>query len=108
MTPEPSKAKSFADILQQNQEFIAHLQALQEDIGTQLEEKEKELAMVRRQLAAKQQETDELQNSQLQWAIDRQGLLTTRHRRGSWGRSVDSGADSDRQGRNVADVRHRE
>ncbi|TMC48750.1 MAG: response regulator [Chloroflexi bacterium] len=28
MTPEPSKAKSFADILQQNQEFIAHLQAL--------------------------------------------------------------------------------
>ena len=75
MSPEPSKARSFADILQQNQEFIAHLQALQEDIGTQLEEKEKELAMVRRQLAAKQQETDELQNSQLQWAIDRQGLL---------------------------------
>ena len=75
MSPEPSKAKSFADILQQNQEFIAHLQALQEDIGTQLEEKEKELATVRRQLAAKQQETDELQNSQLQWAIDRQGLL---------------------------------
>jgi CheY-like chemotaxis protein len=75
MSPEPSKAKSFADILQQNQEFIAHLQALQEDIGAQLEEKEKELALVKRQLAAKQQETDELQNSQLQWAIDRQGLL---------------------------------
>jgi CheY-like chemotaxis protein len=75
MSPEPSKAKSFADILQQNQEFIVHLQALQEDIGTQLEEKETELAMVKRQLAAKQQETDELQNSQLQWAIDRQGLL---------------------------------
>jgi CheY-like chemotaxis protein len=75
MSPEPSKPKSFADILQQNQEFIAHLQVLQEDIGTQLEEKEKELALVKRQLAAKQQETDELQNSQLQWAIDRQALL---------------------------------
>jgi CheY-like chemotaxis protein len=75
MSPEPSKAKSFADILQQNQEFIAHLQTLQEDIGTQLEEKEKELALVKRQMAAKQQETDELQNSQLQWAIDRQALL---------------------------------
>jgi CheY-like chemotaxis protein len=75
MSPESSKAKSFADILQQNQEFILHLQALQEDIGTQLEEKEKELALVKRQMAAKQQETDELQNSQLQWAIDRQALL---------------------------------
>jgi CheY-like chemotaxis protein len=75
MSPEPSKAKSFADILLQNQEFIAHLQTLQEDIGSQLEEKEKELALVKRQLAAKQQETDELQNSQLQWAIDRQALL---------------------------------
>jgi len=75
MSPEPSKAKSFADILQQNQEFIVHLQALQEDIGTQLEEKEKELALVKRRMAAKQQETDELQNSQLQWAIDRQALL---------------------------------
>jgi CheY-like chemotaxis protein len=75
MSPEPSKAKSFADILNQNQEFIAHLQALQEDIGSQLDEKEKELALAKRQLAAKQQETDELQNSQLQWAIDRQALL---------------------------------
>jgi len=75
MSPEASKAKSFADILQQNQEFIVHLQALQEDIGTQLEEKEKELALVKRQMAAKQQETDELQDSQLQWAIDRQALL---------------------------------
>src|SRR5438876_1078700 len=75
MSPEPSKARSFADILQQNQEFIAHLQTLQEDIGAQLEEKERELALAKRQLAAKQQETDELQNSQLQWAVDRQGLL---------------------------------
>jgi CheY-like chemotaxis protein len=75
MSPEPSKAKSFAGILQQNQEFIAHLQALQEDIGTQLGEKEEELVLVKRQLAATQQETDELQNSQLQWAVDRQALL---------------------------------
>jgi CheY-like chemotaxis protein len=75
MAPEAPKAKSFADILQQNQEFITHLQALQEDIGGQLEEKEKELALAKRQLAEKQQELDELQNAQLQWAMDRQGLL---------------------------------
>jgi CheY-like chemotaxis protein len=75
MAPEAPKAKSFADILQQNQEFIAHLQALQEDIGGQLEEKEKELVLAKRQLAEKQQELDELQNAQLQWAMDRQALL---------------------------------
>ena len=75
MTPEAPKARSFGDILKQNQDFIAHLQALQEDIGAQLEEKEKELALVKRQLADKQQELDELQNAQLQWAMDRQGLL---------------------------------
>src|SRR5438270_11402957 len=56
MAPEAPKAKSFADILQQNQEFITHLQALQEDIGGQLEEKEKELALTKRQLAEKQQD----------------------------------------------------
>src|SRR5437660_2923024 len=75
MAPEAPKAKSFADILQQNQEFITHLQALQDDIGGQLEEKEKELAGVNRQLAEKQKELDELQNAQLQWAMDRQTLL---------------------------------
>jgi CheY-like chemotaxis protein len=75
MTPESPKGKSFADILQQNQEFIGHLQALQEDIGSQLGEKEKELALVQRQLTEKQQELDELQNAQLQWAQDRQALL---------------------------------
>jgi CheY-like chemotaxis protein len=75
MAPESSKAKSFADILQQNQEFIGHLQTLQEDIGAQLAEKEKELAAVKRQMAEKQQELDELQNAQLQWAQDRQALL---------------------------------
>ena len=75
MAPETPKGRSFADILQQNQEFIAHLQALQEDIGGQLEEKEKELAVVKRQLNEKQQELDELQNAQLQWAMDRQALL---------------------------------
>ncbi|HEY9286735.1 MAG TPA: response regulator [Candidatus Dormibacteraeota bacterium] len=75
MAPETPKGRSFADILQQNQEFIAHLQALQEDIGGQLEEKEKELAVVKRQLNEKQVELDELQNAQLQWAMDRQALL---------------------------------
>src|SRR5437763_5294710 len=75
MSPEAPKAKSFADILQQNQEFISHLQALQQDIGGQLDEKEKELALIKRQLVEKQQELDELQNAQLQWAMDRQGLL---------------------------------
>src|SRR5438445_373129 len=75
MSPGPSKPSALAEILQQNHGFIAHLQTLQEDVGAQLDEKEREVAMVKRQLAAKQQETDELQNSQLQWAIDRQGLL---------------------------------
>jgi CheY-like chemotaxis protein len=75
MSPETPKAKSFADILQQNQEFIAHLQTLQDDIGAQLAEKEKELALIQRELAEKQRELDELQNAQLQWAMDRQALL---------------------------------
>ena len=73
--PEAPKPKSFADILQQNQDFITHLQALQEDVGGELEEKEKELAIVKRHLAEKQQELDEMQNAQLQWAMDRQSLL---------------------------------
>src|SRR5207247_6427214 len=73
--PETPKPKSFADILEQNQDFIAHLQALQEDVGSELGEKEKELALVKRQLAEKQQELDEMQNAQLQWAMDRQSLL---------------------------------
>ena len=73
--PEVPKPKSFADILQQNQDFIAHLQALQEDVGSQLGDKEKELALVKRQLAERQQELDEMQNAQLQWAMDRQSLL---------------------------------
>ena len=47
MSPEAPKAKSFADILQQNQEFIAHLQTLQDDMGAQLAEKAKELALVK-------------------------------------------------------------
>ena len=75
MSPEAPKARSFADILQQNQEFIAHLQALQDDIGSQLALKEKELAATQKLLDAKQLELDELQNAQLQWAMDRQGLL---------------------------------
>jgi CheY-like chemotaxis protein len=75
MSPETPKAKSFADILQQNQEFIAHLHTLQDDMGAQLAEKEKELALIQRELAEKQRELDELQNAQLQWAMDRQALL---------------------------------
>jgi CheY-like chemotaxis protein/predicted nucleic acid-binding Zn-ribbon protein len=76
MSPETPKTKSFADILQQNQEFISHLQTLQDEAGAQLAEKAKELGLVKRELEAKQQELDELQNAQLQWAMDRQALLT--------------------------------
>ena len=75
MSPEAPKARSFADILQQNQEFVAHLQTLQDDIASQLALKEKELAAAQQQLAAKEQELNELQNAQLQWAMDRQVLL---------------------------------
>ncbi|MDQ6883962.1 MAG: response regulator [Candidatus Dormibacteraeota bacterium] len=78
MSPEAPKARSFADILQQNQEFIAHLQTLQDDIASQLEVKGKELAAAQKQLDAKQAELDELQNAQLQWAMDRQALLDER------------------------------
>src|SRR5438132_9170803 len=102
MTDAP-RPKSFQDILQQNQDFIAHLQTLQDDAASQLTDKEKELAATRAQLDAtrqaldenqkelaavraqldagqrahgeKQKELDDLQNAQLQWAIDRQGLL---------------------------------
>ena len=48
MSPESPRAKSFADILQQNQEFVAHLQTLQDDMGTQLAENAKELELVKR------------------------------------------------------------
>src|SRR5260370_1427852 len=44
-------------------------------MGAQLAQKEQELALVERQLGEKQQELDELQNAQLQWAMDRQALL---------------------------------
>ena len=76
MSPETPKARSFADILQQNQEFISHLQTLQDEAGAQLADKAKELGLVKRELEAKQQELDELQNAQLQWAMDRQALIT--------------------------------
>src|SRR3989454_7052336 len=75
MSPEAPKGKSFADILQQNQEFVAHLQTLQDDMGAQLAQTARELELVKQQLEAKQQELDELQNAQLQWAMDRQALL---------------------------------
>jgi CheY-like chemotaxis protein len=77
-----SRPKSFQDILQQNQQFIGHLQALQEEVAGQLADKEKEmgerdleLTGLRHELEAKLKELDELQNAQLQWAMDRQGLL---------------------------------
>ncbi|MEO6795537.1 MAG: response regulator [Candidatus Dormibacter sp.] len=75
MSPETPKARSFADILQQNQDFIAHLQTLQDDIAAQLAQKEEELAAAQQQMAAKQRELDEMQDAQLQWAMDRQALL---------------------------------
>src|SRR5256885_2253524 len=71
-----SKAgRSYPAILQQNQEFIAHLQTLQDDMGAQLAQTARELELVKQQLEAKQQELDGLQNAQLQWAMDRQALL---------------------------------
>jgi CheY-like chemotaxis protein len=75
LSPEAPKAKSFADILQQNQEFVAHLQTLQDDIASQLALKETELAAAQQQLDAKQRDLDDFQNAQLQWAMDRQALL---------------------------------
>ncbi len=70
-----ARAKSFADILKQNQEFISHLQSLQEEASSQLADTEKELAATRSRLEQKQRELDDLQDSQLQWAVDRQTLM---------------------------------
>ena len=80
--PAEPRSRSFQDVLQQHQQFISHLEALQDEVGGQLAEKEKELAgrehelaRLRAELEAKGKELDELQEAQLQWAMDRQGLL---------------------------------
>src|SRR2546426_1970673 len=44
-------------------------------MGAQLAQTARELELVKQQLEAKQQELDDLQNAQLQWAMDRQALL---------------------------------
>src|SRR2546426_883486 len=44
-------------------------------MAAQIAQTARELELVKQQLEAKQQELDELQNAQLQWAMDRQALL---------------------------------
>jgi len=80
--PAEPRSRSFQDVLQQHQQFISHLEALQDEVGGQLAQKEKELAereqelaRLRAELEAKGKELDGLQEAQLQWAMDRQGLL---------------------------------
>ncbi len=75
MTDAPRTPKTFAEILEQNQEFISHLQALQEDVQSQLTKREAELAQAAERLAQVQKDLDELTSAQLRWAMDRQALL---------------------------------
>jgi CheY-like chemotaxis protein len=75
MSPEPKAPKTFAEILQQNQEFVAQMQTLQEGVQAQLAQREAELAQATEELVKARQELDELTSAQLQWAMDRQALL---------------------------------
>jgi CheY-like chemotaxis protein len=75
MSSDPKAPKTFAEILQQNQEFVAHLQTLQEGVQSQLAQREAELAQASEELAKARKELDELTSAQLQWAMDRQALL---------------------------------
>jgi CheY-like chemotaxis protein len=75
MTDTPRAPKTFGEILQQNQDFITHLQALQEDVQSQLAKREAELAQAAERLAEVQKDLDELTSAQLRWAMDRQALL---------------------------------
>src|SRR5207245_8849251 len=76
-----ARTRSFQDVLQQQQQFISHIQALQDEVGGQLAEKEKELAgreealaRVGGELEAKVEERGGLEEAWLQWAVERQGI----------------------------------
>src|SRR5438132_1548293 len=80
--PAEPRSRSFQDVLQQHQQFISHLEALQDEVGGQLAEKEKELETERTRIEGEletlRKDLAGLQNAQLQWAMDRETLLKER------------------------------
>ncbi len=75
MTDGARPAESFKGILEKNQQFISHLQSIHENMAAQLVEKEAELRETQSRLEQVQKELNDLQEAQLQWAVDRQSLM---------------------------------
>jgi chromosome segregation ATPase len=71
---ERQKAGSFQEILEQNQQFISHLQALQESADAQLTAKQDELAQTRTRLEQATKELTGLRHDKLEGAASRQAL----------------------------------
>jgi chromosome segregation ATPase len=71
---ERQKAGSFQDILEQNQQFIGHLQALQEAADAQLTAKQDELVQTRSRLEQAAKELTGLRHDKLESAASRQAL----------------------------------
>jgi len=82
VTDAARSPQSFKEILEKNQQFVAHLQELHGELESELARKEgelgrkhEELTQATTRLAQLQKELTDLQNAQLQWAQDRQQLL---------------------------------
>jgi len=71
---ERQKGSTFQEILEQNQQFITHLQELQESAEAQLAAKADELAQLRGRLEQAQKELTGLRHDKLEWAAARQSL----------------------------------
>jgi len=71
---ERQKGGSFQEILEQNHQFISHLQALQESADAQLAAKQDDLAQTRSRLEQATKELTGLRHDKLEWATTRQAL----------------------------------
>ncbi len=71
---ERQKGGSFQEILEQNQQFISHLQALQESADAQLAAKQDDLVQTRTRLEQATKELTGLRHDKLEWAATRQAL----------------------------------
>src|SRR2546428_1913484 len=71
---ERQKPGSFQEILEQNQQFISHLQALQESADAQLAAKQDELVQTRSRLEQAMKEITGLRHDKLEAATSRQAL----------------------------------
>lgn len=71
---ERPKGSTFQEILEQNQQFISHLQALQESAEAQLAARQDELAQTRSRLEQATKELTGLRHDKLEWASTRQAL----------------------------------